>query len=102
MTDLEDERFYEAHADFCSVCANANRLMLLDLLRDGDEHTVSELQEASGISQSTISQHLKLMRDQGIVTRNRDGVNNYYSIADERIVDGIGTIREVVRERAEG
>ncbi len=101
MTDLEDERFYEAHADFCGVCANANRLKLLDLLKDGQEHTVSELQEATGISQSTISQHLKLMRDQGIVARTRDGVNNYYTIADERIVDGIGTVREVVRERVE-
>lgn len=101
MTDLEDDRFYEAHANFCSVCANANRLKLLDLLRDGEGHTVSELQKASGISQSAISQHLKQMRNQGIVDRERDGVNNYYSIADERILDGIGTIREVVHDRVE-
>jgi DNA-binding transcriptional ArsR family regulator len=99
MSELEDDRFYEAHADFCSVCANANRLKLIDLLRDGDEYSVSELQEASDISQSTISQHLKLMRDQGIVTRNKEGLHNYYSIADKRIVEGIGTIREVVHDR---
>lgn len=99
MPELEDERFYEAHADFCAVFANANRLKLLDLLAEGEERSVSELVALSGISQSTISQHLKLMRDQGIVARERDGVNNYYSISDQRIVDGIEMARAVLRER---
>ncbi|QSG15082.1 ArsR/SmtB family transcription factor [Halapricum desulfuricans] len=101
MPDLEDERFYEAHADFCSVCSNANRLKILDVLKNGEQYSVSDIERLTGISQSTVSQHLKLMRDRGIVTRERDGVNSYYAVADERIVDGVETIREVVREQVD-
>ncbi|MCU4716739.1 ArsR/SmtB family transcription factor [Halapricum hydrolyticum] len=101
MSELEDERFYEAHADFCSVCSNANRLKILDVLKDGEQYSVSDIERLTGISQSTVSQHLKLMRDRGMVVRERDGVNNYYSVADERIVEGVETIREVVREQVE-
>ncbi|QSG09131.1 ArsR/SmtB family transcription factor [Halapricum desulfuricans] len=101
MPELEDERFYEAHADFCSVCANANRLKILDLLKNGEQYSVSDIERHTGISQSTVSQHLKLMRDRGIVTRERDGVNNYYAVADDRIVEGVETIREVVKEQVE-
>ena len=101
MPELEDERFYEAHADFCSVCSNANRLKILDVLKSGKQYSVSDIEEHTGIAQSTVSQHLNLMRDRGMVTRERDGVNNYYAIADDRIIDGVETIREVVREQVE-
>jgi len=102
MPDLEDERFYEAHADFCSACSNANRLKILDVLKNGEQYAVSDIERITGISQSTVSQHLKLMRDRGIVTRERDGVNNYYAVADDRIVDGMETIRAVVKEQTDG
>ncbi|MFW6018120.1 MAG: ArsR/SmtB family transcription factor [Halapricum sp.] len=101
MHELEDDRFYEAHADFCSVCSNANRLKILDVLKTGQQYSVSDIEEHTGIAQSTVSQHLKLMRDRGIVIRERDGVNNYYAVADDRIVDGVETIRAVVREQVD-
>lgn len=98
MVELEDDAYYEAHADFCSVCSNANRLKIIDVLKTGEEYSVSELEAVTGISQSTLSQHLTLMRDRGMVTREKSGVNSYYTIADQRIVDGVETIREVVRD----
>lgn len=101
MQDLEPE-FYQIHAEFCGVFSNANRLKLLDLLAAGEEHTVSELETASGISQSTVSQHLKHMREKGIVTRRRDGAKNYYSLTDERIVEGMEMMREILVEREQG
>lgn len=99
MSQRMDEQFFQKHADFCSVFSNANRLKLLDILEGGDAYTVSELEAESGISQSTISQHLKLMRDQNIVEREPRGVNNYYSITDERIVEGMHHIQAVLKDR---
>lgn len=101
MSQRMDEQFFQRHADFCSVFSNANRLKLLDILEGGDAYTVSELEAESGISQSTISQHLKLMRNQNIVQRERQGVNNYYSITDERIVEGMQQIQAVLKDRHE-
>ena len=99
MPELDEDRFYEAHADFCSICSNANRLKILDVLKDGEEYSVSELEDVTGISQSTISQHLKLMRDRGMVSRKKSGVNNYYSLVDERIVGALDIVHEVVRDQ---
>lgn len=101
MPDLESDAYYEAHADFCSICGNANRLKILDVLQNGEAYTVSEIKEATGIPQSTLSQHLKLMRDRSIVTRTKDGVHNYYQIKDQRLIEGIHIIRQVVQDQME-
>jgi ArsR family transcriptional regulator len=99
MHDLSDERFFQKHADFCAVFSNPNRLKLVDILAGGDAYTVSELEAAADLSQSAVSQHLKLMRDQGIVEREKRGVHSYYSLADERIVEGMKQIQAVLAER---
>ena len=99
MHDLSDEQFFQKHADFCAVFSNANRLKLLDILSDGDTYTVSELESAAGLSQSAVSQHLKLMRDQNIVVRDRRGVNSYYRLSDTRIVEAMERIREAVADQ---
>ncbi|MFB6114614.1 MAG: ArsR/SmtB family transcription factor [Halodesulfurarchaeum sp.] len=102
MSKTQDARFYQEHADLCQVFSNAKRLKLLEVLKDGDEHTVSELQSRSDIPQSTISQHLQMMRDQGIVRRRKEGVRSYYAMTDDRFVTGMELMREVLMEREEG
>lgn len=87
---------YERQADLCSVFSNPKRLRILDVLEDGEEHTVSAIQEATGIPQSTVSRHLKLMRDRGAVRRRADGTYNYYVLTDDRIADGMNTMRDVL------
>ncbi|MGM0398838.1 MAG: ArsR/SmtB family transcription factor [Halobacteriota archaeon] len=99
MSELESDAFYEAHAEYCGICANANRLKILDLLKSGAAYSVSTIEEKTDIPQSTLSQHLKIMRDQGMLSRERDGVRNFYSIADDRIIDGIEVIQSVIRDQ---
>lgn len=99
MADLETEAFYEAHADFCRICANAKRLKILDLLADGQARTVSTIEDETGITQSTLSQHLKVMRDQGILEREKEGVRNFYSIGDSRVIEAVEIVQDVIRDR---
>jgi len=61
--------------------ANEARLMVLCQLIEG-EKTVSDLQEAVGLSQSAMSQHLAVLREQDIVATRRDGQSVYYRISD--------------------
>lgn len=63
--------------------ANEARLMVLCQLIEG-EKSVTELQEAVGLSQSAMSQHLAVLREQRIVGTRREGQSVYYRIADER------------------
>jgi DNA-binding transcriptional ArsR family regulator len=57
------------------------RLRILQQLEHG-EHTVNELVDSLGASQSNVSKHLQLLYDAGLVTRRRDGNSILYSIGD--------------------
>lgn len=101
MTKPADQEYYLRHRELCKTFSNANRLKLLDVLRNGEERTVTELTEATGVPQPTTSQHLKVMREREVVSRRKDGVESYYSVTDERFYDAIDLMREMTRERME-
>ena len=61
--------------------ANEKRLMLLCLLVDG-EHSVGELNAQLDLSQSALSQHLALLRADGLVHTRRDAQTIYYALTD--------------------
>lgn len=67
------------------LLANEDRLMLLCQLSHG-EASVSELEEALGIHQPTLSQQLGVLRSEGVVNTRRDGKRIYYSVADEGLL----------------
>lgn len=92
------EALYEFHAEFCKIFANPNRLKILHVLSDG-ERSVGEMSEEIGISQPTVSQHLRKMLDRGVVVREERGMRNFYSISDPRIVEGMAIMKEVLVDR---
>jgi DNA-binding transcriptional ArsR family regulator len=47
--------------------------------------TVSDLTAQTGVSQPTVSHHLAILRDAGLVTAEREGRETYYSLNCERI-----------------
>lgn len=98
MTGQLPEQLFESHAELCKVFANSKRLMILDLLKDG-ERSVSEISEETEIPQPTVSQHLRKMREQGVVSKRDVGVENRYSISDDRIIEGMGIMKEVLLDR---
>lgn len=66
-------------SDLLKALANKHRLMLVCQLIDG-ERPVGELARALELRDSTVSQHLALLRKDGIVRARRDGQSIYYSI----------------------
>ncbi|MCE9523844.1 MAG: metalloregulator ArsR/SmtB family transcription factor [Alphaproteobacteria bacterium] len=66
-------------SELLKALANRHRLMLVCQLIEG-ERAVGELAEALGIRDSTVSQHLALLRKDGIVGTRREGQTIYYSI----------------------
>nr|WP_297456811.1 metalloregulator ArsR/SmtB family transcription factor [uncultured Halomonas sp.] len=59
--------------------ANENRLRILCLLDDG-ELSVSELNAKLALSQSALSQHLAILRREGLVATRRSSQTIYYSL----------------------
>ena len=70
-----------AAAQLLRALANEKRLMLLCLLVEG-EHSVGELNARVDLSQSALSQHLAVLREDGLVATRRDGQMIYYALVD--------------------
>lgn len=78
--------------------ANEKRLMILCQLYDG-ERSVGELTDLLGARQSTVSQHLALLRKDGFVRSRRDGQTLYYSLAAGEARAVIETLHKLYCER---
>lgn len=71
-------------ADIFDVLADGTRRELLRTLRDRDgEVSVSELVADLGISQPTVSKHLKVLRDHSLVAVREEGQHRYYRLDAE-------------------
>ncbi len=95
-----DPDFYCMHSALCKTLANEKRQMILDALRCG-ESSVTDLVERTGISQPNISQHLSLMRANGVVRSRRDGTRVLYEISNPKLIQAFDLITEVMRETIE-
>lgn len=82
VIDPETMRAHAADAArLLKALGNEKRLMLLCLLVEA-ERSVGELNARLDLSQSALSQHLALLRADGLVTTRRDAQSIYYSLAD--------------------
>ena len=68
---------YEARADIAKALAHPSRLMILDALRNG-EMCVAELTELVGADQSTVSKHLAILKNAGLVRDRKEGTMIFY------------------------
>ena len=66
-------------ADRFAALADSSRRHLLEELAAGD-HTVTELMTGLNISQAAVSQHLRVLRDAGLVTARQDGRYRRYRL----------------------
>lgn len=75
---------FKSISDFYGLLANPDRVKILGLLinQERDGH---DLQEMLGISQSRVSQHLKLLKLNKIVEERRDGKHVYYHVKDANV-----------------
>ena len=75
-------------ADIFDVLADGTRRELLTRLHTrGGEVSVSELVTELGISQPTVSKHLKVLRDHGLVTVRDEGQHRYYRLDPAPLAD---------------
>lgn len=100
MFDLSvhDLHRFQARADdaarLMKALSNRNRLMILCRLTGG-ERQVGELAAEVGLSQSALSQHLSLLREDGLVAARREGVAMHYTIADPAVERVIALLADI-------
>lgn len=92
---------YDLEADAIKALAHPKRLMIVDLLSDGSERNVTELQRDTRITQSNLSQNLAILRAAGILSTRRDANVVYYRVADPRVLKAVGLLRGALEAKLE-
>lgn len=77
--------------------ANESRLMIMCVLTEG-ELSVGQLNKRIKLSQSALSQHLAVLREQGLVSTRRESQTIYYRLANSPAMNVIGLLHEVYCE----
>ena len=76
----------EEVANICKAMSDANRLRILEMLTTG-EKCGCELLEELQVTQPTLSHHMKVLSDCGLVSSRKDGKWHHYSINRERFAE---------------
>jgi DNA-binding transcriptional ArsR family regulator len=97
-TSTLSQEIAELHAKLCSALADPTRLMLLYVLSE-TPCNVSELTQKLAVPQPSISRHLRVLRDGGLVRATRQGMAVQYELADHRVIEALDLLRAVLRNR---
>ncbi|MDF9409635.1 metalloregulator ArsR/SmtB family transcription factor [Pelotomaculum isophthalicicum JI] len=93
--------YVEHIAKLFKILGDANRLCIL-LTIGKSERSVSQIIEATSLSQTLVSFHLRALRDAGIVTAERQGAFIYYRLANADLLDLVSEFQEYAsKETAE-
>ncbi|HEX2946921.1 MAG TPA: metalloregulator ArsR/SmtB family transcription factor [Clostridia bacterium] len=73
---------------------DSNRLRIINFIGD-QNRSVSEIVEATGLSQPLISHHLKTLRESQVLETKRSGPFIYYRLKDPRLLSALGIFFEI-------
>ena len=85
-------------ADFLKSLSHPVRIALLKLL-SGGERCVCELIEEIDIEQSNLSQHLAVLRKQGLLLSRKDGTKVFYSLTCPAVLDILTIVENILGEQ---
>ena len=88
-------------AAFAKAVSHPARLAILHVLAKNDECICNEIVEILPLAQSTVSQHLKELKNAGLITGEVDGPRNCYCInwkAFEKFSNDLNTLFDKLRE----
>jgi len=85
-------------AELCSAFSDPTRILILYEL-DEKPRMVNELAADLNVNQPTISRHLKILRDRGLVKAERQGTTMLYCLTYHRLIEALDLLRAVMRDR---
>lgn len=97
---MPEKMIYQLHADACKALAHGIRIEIIDLLGN-NELGFGELAEKTGVVKSSLSQHLSVMIEKGILTQRKEGLNTYFKLSTPKVAEACRLMREVLIERLE-
>lgn len=97
--DAKTQAKFEARARVIKALAHPTRLFIVDELSKG-ERCVCELTDMVGIDISTISKHLSVLKNAGIVQDEKRGLQVYYTLRLGCVLNFFGCIEGIMKAKA--
>ncbi|MCU0848702.1 MAG: metalloregulator ArsR/SmtB family transcription factor [Spirochaetes bacterium] len=97
--DKKEWSVFEARAKIIKALSHPARLFIVEELQNG-ELCVNELRDMIGFDMSTISKHLSILKNAGIVDDRKEGTTSFYYLRVPCILKFFGCIREVMESNA--
>jgi len=94
--DRKKKQRYEARAQVIKAMAHPTRLFIVDELAKG-ERCVCELRDMIGVDISTVSKHLSVLKQVGIVEDEKRGLQVWYSLRVPCILKFFGCVEDVLK-----
>lgn len=89
----------QMHASVCRALADPKRIQILYALHRRPRH-VSALAYDLNLPQPTVSRHLRILKQLSLVVGQRNGPAVVYDINDERIIDVLDLVHDVMVDRS--
>ena len=90
------KKHLEARATVLKAMAHPSRLFIIEKLEEG-EHCVCELTEMIGADVSTVSKHLSVLKQAGLVTDEKRGNQVFYQLRVPCILNFFGCVESVLK-----
>jgi ArsR family transcriptional regulator len=92
-------RKYETRARIIKAMAHPARLFILEKLKEG-ELCVNEVKDLLGLDVSTVSRHLSVLKNEGLVYDEKRGNCVYYNLLVPCVLDFMSCVEAVIEARA--
>ena len=99
--DEKTKALFEAQAAVIKAMAHPTRLYIVDRLAKG-EKSVLELTDMVDADVSTVSKHLSVLKNAGILRDDKRGTQVFYSLAMPCVLGFFTCVRSVIETRAKG
>lgn len=93
--------YFNLTSSFLKALAHPTRLKIIDRLNDEDELCVCHIYEDLNLEQSNVSQHLKVLRDQGILSSRKDGLKVMYSVRHKEVFQIMALVKGALYNQLE-
>ena len=97
---MSNKIIYQLQADVCKALSHSFRIEIIDILQD-KEMGFGEIVDTTSIAKSSLSQHLSIMVDKGILIQRKEGLNSFFKVSTYKVSKACQLMREVLIERLE-
>ncbi len=101
IMDAKNRLKYEGRAAIVKALAHPTRLMIVDELSEHSQRCVCELTELVGSDLSTVSRHLSILRNAGILESEKRGTTVYYRLRVKCLRKFFECVESVLRSNVE-